>query len=51
MKFKNFLPLPKTPRLKALGSWKKSVNESFKFINKKLEEYKVDRKQKEKEIP
>ena len=44
----NFLLLPKMLTLKALSSWKTS--ESIKFINEKFEEYKADRKRKEKEI-
>ena len=30
MKFTDFLPLSKTPRLKALGSWKKFINENLR---------------------
>ena len=40
MNSKNFLPLPKTPRRKTLGSWMKSVNPLSLFMKnlKKLSE-------------
>ena len=49
MKFTEFLSLPKTLNLVALGNWKKSVK-PISLLMKKIEKFKADRKQKEKEI-
>ena len=49
MKFTNFLPLPKTPRLKTLGRWKKAVN-ALSLLMKNLKHPKLTGNKQKKEI-